>query len=42
MDFDLTIADTADVIEECLYLYALRFGYDLDRKIIRAGIAYTG
>ena len=41
MDFDLTIADTADVIEECLYLYALRFGYDLDRKIIRAGIGMT-
>lgn len=38
MDFDLTIADTADVIEECLYSHALHFGYDLDRKIIRAGI----
>lgn len=41
MDFDLTIADTADVIEECLYTHALRFGYDLDRKIIREGIGMT-
>ena len=40
-DFDLTIAATAPLIEECLYLNALRFGYDLDRKILREGIGAT-
>ena len=41
MDFDMTIADTGDLIEECLYTNALRFGYDLDRKKLRAGIGMT-
>ncbi len=41
MDFDMTIADTGDLIEECLYTNALRFGYDLDRKILRNGIGLT-
>lgn len=40
-DFDLTIADTAALIEECLYTNAARFGYDLDRKILRDGIGMT-
>ena len=40
-DFDLTIADTAFLIEECLYTNAARFGYDLDRKILRDGIGMT-
>ena len=40
-DFDLTIADTAFLIEECLYTHAARFGYDLDRKILRDGIGMT-
>lgn len=38
MDFDLTIADTAFLIEDCLYTNAARYGYDLDRKILREGI----
>ena len=38
MDFDLTIADTAGLIEECLYTHAARFGFDLDRRILREGI----
>ena len=38
MDFDLTIADTAGLIEECLYRHALGYGYDLDRTILRDGI----
>ena len=38
MDFDLTIADTAGLIEECLYTHAASYGYDLDRKILREGI----
>lgn len=41
MDFDLTIADTAPLIEDCLYTNALRFGYDLDRKTLRDGIGMT-
>ncbi len=41
MDFDLTIADTAFLIEECLYTNAARFGYDLDRGILRDGIGMT-
>lgn len=41
MDFDLTVADTAALIEECLYTNAARFGYDLDRNILRAGIGMT-
>ncbi len=41
MDFDLTIADTAYLIEECLYSNAARYGYDLDRKILRDGIGMT-
>lgn len=41
MDFDLTVADTAALIEECLYANAARFGYELDRKILRAGIGMT-
>lgn len=40
-DFDMTIADTGDLIEECLYQNALRFGFDFDRKILRAGIGLT-
>ena len=40
-DFDLTIADTAALIEDCLYSNAARFGYDLDRKILRDGIGLT-
>ena len=40
-DFDMTIADTGDLIEECLYTNALRFGFDLDRKILREGIGLT-
>ena len=40
-DFDLTIADTAALIEECLYTNAARYGYDLDRKILRGGIGMT-
>ena len=40
-DFDLTIADTAHLIEDCLYTNAARFGYDLDRKILRDGIGLT-
>ena len=40
-DFDLTIADTAALIEDCLYTNAARFGYDLDRKILRDGIGMT-
>ncbi len=40
-DFDLTIADTAFLIEDCLYTNAARFGYDLDRKILRDGIGMT-
>lgn len=40
-DFDLTLADTALLIEDCLYTNAARFGYDLDRKILRAGIGMT-
>ena len=40
-DFDLTIADTAFLIEDCLYTNASRFGYDLDRKILRDGIGMT-
>ena len=40
-DFDLTIADTAPLIEECLYMSAARFGYDLDRRILRRGIGAT-
>ena len=40
-DFDLTIADTAHLIEDCLYTNAARFGYDLDRKILRDGIGMT-
>ena len=38
MDFDMTIADTGDLIEECLYDNAARYGYDLDRRILREGI----
>ncbi len=38
MDFDLTIADTAGLIEECLYRLAAKYGYDLDRSILREGI----
>ena len=41
MDFDLTLADTAALIEECLYTNAARFGYELDRNILRAGIGMT-
>ncbi len=41
MDFDMTIADTGYLIEECLYTNAARFGYDLDRKILRDGIGMT-
>lgn len=41
MDFDLTLADTAQLIEDCLYANAARFGYDLDRKILRDGIGMT-
>jgi len=41
MDFDMTIANTAGLIEECLYNYALRFGYDMDRKILRRGIGMS-
>ncbi len=41
MDFDLTIADTAYLIEECLYTNASRYGYDPDRKILRDGIGMT-
>ena len=41
MDFDLTIADTAFLIEDCLYSNAARYGYDLDRKILRDGIGMT-
>ena len=41
MDFDLTIADTAFLIEDCLYTNAARYGYDLDRNILRAGIGMT-
>ena len=37
MDFDLTVADTAALIEECLYANAARFGHELDRNILRAG-----
>ena len=40
-DFDMTIADTGDLIEECLYTNALRFGFDFDRKVLRAGIGLT-
>lgn len=40
-DFDLTIADTAFLIEDCLYSNAARFGYDLDRNILRKGIGMT-
>lgn len=40
-DFDLTLADTAALIEDCLYTHALRFGYELDRKILRDGIGLT-
>ncbi len=40
-DFDLTLADTAFLIEDCLYTNAARFGYDLDRKILRDGIGMT-
>ena len=40
-DFDLTLADTAFLIEDCLYTTAARFGYDLDRKILRDGIGMT-
>lgn len=40
-DFDLTLADTAFLIEDCLYTNAARFGYDLDRKILRDGIGLT-
>ena len=40
-DFDLTLADTAALIEDCLYTNAARFGYDLDRKILRDGIGST-
>ncbi len=41
MDFDLTIADTAFLIEDCLYTNAARYGYDLDRGILREGIGLT-
>ena len=41
MDFDLTVADTAALIEECLYANAARFGHELDRNILRAGIGMT-
>ena len=41
MDFDMTIADTGDLIEECLYTNALRFGYDFDRAHLRVGIGLT-
>lgn len=41
MDFDMTIGDTGKLIEECLYTNAARFGYDLDRKILRDGIGMT-
>ena len=41
MDFDLTIADTASLIEDCLYSNAARYGYDPDRKILRDGIGMT-
>jgi len=41
MDFDLTIADTAFLIEDCLYTNASRYGYDLDRIILREGIGMT-
>ena len=41
MDFDLTIADTAFLIEDCLYTNAARYGYDPDRKILSAGIGMT-
>lgn len=41
MDFDLTLADTARLIEDCLYANAARFGYELDRNILRAGIGMT-
>ncbi len=40
-DFDLTLADTAILIEDCLYTNAARFGYDLDRGILRDGIGMT-
>ena len=40
-DFDLTIADTASIIEDCLYTNAARYGYDLDRNILRKGIGMT-
>lgn len=40
-DFDLTLADTAALIEDCLYTNAARFGYDLDRGILRDGIGMT-
>ena len=40
-DFDLTLADTAALIEDCLYENAARFGYDLDRRILRDGIGMT-
>ena len=41
MDFDMTIGDTGKLIEDCLYANAERFGYDLDRKILRDGIGMT-
>ena len=40
-DFDLTIADTASLIADCLYANAARYGYDLDRNILRKGIGMT-
>ena len=40
-DFDMTIANTGDLIEECLYTNASRYGYDFDRKILRDGIGLT-
>lgn len=40
-DFDMTIADTGDLIEECLYTNGSRYGYDFDRKILRDGIGLT-
>lgn len=41
MDYDLTIGDTADLIEACLYENAKRQGYELDRSILRNGIGMT-
>ena len=41
MDYDMTIGDTADLIEECLYSNAARFGIILDRKALRMGIGLS-